>query len=200
MRFFRKKKKMESGITLVEVLVGVAVFATIAISATVLFGSASQSKNFSKDAQKKYNAAFTAVGEMGKFLITSTTNLTLSQGGVSSLLYVYSYSTQECVEFSFASSTLTVRRASMLDTENYKNCSGTFLTGLAGSGRVSSSVMIQDVQGGFYIQQLNRTAGSEQSGFITIRAKVYDGDPSDSESKWIPLETTLSLRDYLVND
>lgn len=202
MHRFSKKMSVKAGVTLVEILMMIFVSSTIVVATMALFGSASKSEKFSQSSQKKYDAAFTAVGEVGKLLSTSTTKLTLSQSGSKTALYVYNYSTNECIEFKFnnTQATLVARKAVMLDTEYYKTCSDTYLNQPSTASRLSTSELIGDIRGYFFVRSLSETTNPKRSGFVTLYAKVYDGDPTVSGSKWIPLQTTLSFRDYLVND
>lgn len=190
----RKRSKMK-GMTLIEVLIGLFVFTTVVISTTVLFSASSGSKKYAQTAQKKYDAAFTALGEVGKYLSTSTTNIENHVSGNS--LTVFNYSTSECARFSFDLNKLTVRKKGISGSQNYKKCYN-FLN----SESLMPTTLIENVQGSFTSipLKLNETPVTDnRSGAIIIFARVYEGAIA-SGTRWIPIQTTVSLRDYLVEE
>ena len=189
----KKGKVSQKGVTLIEVIVAMFVFVTIIIATTAVFSSSSQSKKFITSSQKKYDAAFATLGEVGKYLSTSTTNLTMFQSSGGDSLVVYNYSQHTCAQFSFMSNKLVVKKQVMQSSEYYKSCSSNYLS------RVTSETVIDNATGLFYFKKIE-FGSVGNSAFVTIAAKVYDGDPNMSQSKWIPLQTTLSLRDYLVEE
>lgn len=201
-----KKTSNYRGMTLVEVILGVFVFSTIVLASTTLFTSSFQASTLSKEGQRKYESANTAINDIGKFLLTSTTRLTsgTSDSGNyngSNSLVVYSYSTQECVEFTFTGSSgtpndaLQKRSKTMSDTEDYRSCSGSGSGGyLNGTTPIT---LIENIQGKFLVRNLSDASGSEHSGMVTIFARLHADTPATSDS-FIPVQTTASLRDYMV--
>lgn len=190
-------KKIQRGVTLIEVLLGLFIFTLIVLSTTQLFVSSFGAKQFTQNAQKKYDLAFSALGEVGKVLSTSTlVSADTSMSGASSIL-VYNYSQGTCVKYAFtvADKKLKMGTASLATGEVPADCSTTI--------NANTEVIDSFITGKFITRKLDTETvltPEVHSGMVTIFATVYTSDPdaTGSTDRGVPMQTTVSLRDYLV--
>jgi hypothetical protein len=178
---------------------GLFVFFTVVVASSMMFSSSFESKKFTQSAQKKYDVAFGALGEVGKIISTSTVmeaNDSANMNGANSIL-VYSYSTpaNECKKFRFSNKQLIVYERDVPDGDPYTNCNSAFMS----SGATTQKIIVDKfIKGRFIWRKLDTsTAGSEVSGMVTIFAQAYASDPDVGSPSFIPMQTTVSLRDYL---
>ncbi len=194
MKYLRNKKFR--GITLIEVLLGVFVFTTIVVATSAIFSSSFDVKKSTQNAQQRYSLVFGTLDEMGKFLSTSTLMMSDTTSiSADQTITVYSYSTNECVQYNFDSATskLRTRRKLIGPTTPYTDCNDAYL------GAVSwQDALDTYVKGGFTVRAVNTNSGEEHSGMILIYADVYAKDPTVTvDNAPVTVQTVVSLRDYL---
>lgn len=216
-----RKKKIATGTTLVELVIALFVFSIIVLATTEVFSSSFVAKKEVESVQKRYNLAFEALGELGKYIASSTImdydgDLTTigdssdMKGTNPDTLYteilLYNYSTRECAHFRFfvGNYNLQVRKLSMLSGEDYTLCSGSYLDAPTG-GRLQPGweMMTKEfIQGRFIRRTYDSTpVPLANSGIVMIYAEVFaprEDNPALPESKGVPIQLTVSLRDYLV--
>lgn len=203
--FYTMKQTMKRyrGITLMEVLVGLFVFTTVVVATSALFASSFKAKRSTQDTQKRYDAAFATLGEVGKIISTSTImESTNSSGNQSLVIYSYSIEASQCIQFTFDSSTkkLVMKKRAVPSTTPYTDCRNTYLTD---PSTEQVTVIDQFITGRFMWRELltrQSDSNNNKSGMVTIFAQVYTKDPSSNPTApFIPIQTTVSLRDYLVD-
>lgn len=195
----KQKIKRYRGVTLLEVLTGLFIFTTVILATTGIFASSFKIKRETQDAQKRYIAAFNALGEVGKILSTSTIIQDNPPSGSDSSILVFNYSESgsECKKFTFENNKLTVKERNVLPTGKLSDCTESFL------GGVSATTVAENITGRFMWRKLstrNPSKENNKSGMITISSQVYSADPGGTPTPtFIPIQTTVSLRDYLVD-
>ncbi len=175
------KKKSASGFTLIELLVAMFVFSFVIVAVISTFLSIYRYQKNSREIQVGMENSRVAMESMAKNIRMGAVD-----GGTEEKIYFYNYSQKKCMAYSFDSGNKKIKMAetaeiSRIDNPNCSSVSyGTFFDLVSVSN-------IESLK--FVIQKSNYGTTNPSVGRVTIKVKILGSNE--------PLQTTISLRDYL---
>lgn len=185
-------KKNKKGFTLIEVVVALAVFTIIIISASGAFASIFKVYKDARDLGENVKNSQYAVGLLGKTLRTSTIIGTTNNTYATQItLFDYSRQTQQCIRYAFSSGRLTELKNTVADVDACKTNAFTGTPVDMTTGYVTGSFYTVKTEG----KDSGTTGTAGEIGKVSIRLYVKNRS-TDSDSKYAKLQTSVSLRDY----
>lgn len=182
---FRLFLKNRAGFTLIELLISISILTVLMLATTDIFVRSFSSYQSTADLESSLADAQFLINFLAKELRTSTVVSPSSSGSTQTLKF-YEHSKGECVQYRFDSTNEILEVARGSSGSSFESCdNGSDLSGfeVVGVGKVT---------GAFYsVPSQTVDSGSARVGRVTINLILQE-----DESNPIPIQTTVSLRDY----
>lgn len=187
-----KSYSVKKGVTFIEVVISVAIFAAVVASASASFITSIQSKKNIEVARGDYEKAQLAMNLVGKSLRTSSV---VSTGADStSTIKIFDYSQDLCIQYRFSNSRMLESATQIMDDPI-----------VAGETKkeqcASANPSIYNALTNVYVDGSFKVTPSDEDakvrGMVTISMKVCpSADTCMKSSDYAIMQTTVSLRDY----
>lgn len=191
--------RFEKGVTFVEVIVSIAIFAAVVASAGASFVTSIQSKKNIEISRGNYEKAQFSMNLVGKSLRTSSVVDPSTADDLVNEIKIFDYSQDLCIQYRFNTSSHMLESASAFMEDPFT----------VGNTKKSQCVNKNFDESDFKAMTNVYTAGSfrvvptiesvapKNRGMVTISMKVCpNADRCLRSSEYTIIQTTVSLRDY----